>query len=91
MTEAVARGALRGLLGLGLFGSGASQFPTGVDRVAIRGKVWVAYDSSSGTLYRFTSRTSSVVARNVPPRGFALTADGIAWWNGTSVAQTRLR
>jgi hypothetical protein len=91
MTEAVARGALRGLLGLGLFGSGASQFPTGVDRVAIRGKMWVAYDSSSGTLYRFTSRTSSVVARNVPPHAFALTADGVAWCNGTSVAQTRLR
>lgn len=91
MTEAVARGALRGLLGLGLFGSGASQFPTGVDRVVIRGKMWVAYDSSSGTLYRFTSRTSSVVARNVPPHAFALTADGVAWWNGTSVAQTRLR
>jgi hypothetical protein len=91
MTEAIARGALRGLLGLGLFGSGASQFPTGVDRVAIRGKMWIAYDSSSGTLYRFTSRKSSVVARNVPPRGFTLTADGVAWWNGTSVAQTTLR
>jgi hypothetical protein len=91
MTEAIARGALRGFLGLGLFGSRASEFPTGVDRVAIRGSLWAAYDSSSGTLYRFTRRSSSVVARNVPPHGFALTADGVAWWNGTSVAQTRLR
>lgn len=91
MTQAIARGVLRGFLGLGLFGSGASQFPTGIDRVAVRGKVWIAYDSSSGTLYRFTKRSSSIVAKNVPPRGFALTADGVAWWNGTSVAQTRLR
>jgi hypothetical protein len=91
MTQAIARGMLRGFLGLGLFGSGASQFPTGVDRVAIRGNLWIAYDSSSGTLYRFTKRTSSIVAKNVPPGGFALTVDGVVWWNGTSVAQMKLR
>jgi hypothetical protein len=91
MTQAIARGVLRGFLGLGLFGSRASQFPTGVDRVVIRGKIWVAYDSSSGTLYRFTKRTSSIVAKNVPPHGFAVTADGVAWWNGTSVARMRLQ
>lgn len=91
MAQAIARGALRGLLGLGLFGSGASQFPTGVDRVAIRGNVWLAYDSSSGTLYRFTKRSSSIVAKNVPPHGFTPTADGVAWWNGTSVAQKTFR
>jgi hypothetical protein len=91
MTQAVARGALRGFLGLGLFGSRASQFPTGVDRVAIRGRNWVAYDSSSGTLYRFNRRTSSIVARSVPPHGYAVTADGVAWWNGTSVAQMAFR
>jgi hypothetical protein len=91
MTQAIARGALRGLLGLGLFGSGASQFPTGVDRVAIHGKVWLAYDSSSGTLYRFTKRSSAIVAKNVPPNGFTATADGVAWWDGTSVAQTTFR
>ncbi len=91
MTQAIARGALRGLLGLGLFGSNASQFPTGVDRVAIRGRVWIAYNSSSGTLYRFTRRSSSVIAKNVPPHGYTLTADGVAWWNGTSVAQTTIR
>jgi hypothetical protein len=91
MTQAIARGALRGLLGLGLFGSRASQFPTGVDRVAIRGNLWIAYDSSSGTLYRFTKRSSSIIAKNVPPHGFTLTADGVAWWNGTSVAQMTFR
>ena len=91
MTQAIARGMLRGFLGLGLFGSGASQFPTGVDRVAVRGNLWIAYDSSSGTLYRFNKRTSAIVAKNVPPGGFALTADGVVWWSGTSVAQMRLR
>jgi hypothetical protein len=91
MTQAIARGVLRGFLGLGLFGSRASQFPTGVDRVIISGKIWLAYDSSSGTLYRFSRQKSSIVARNVPPQGFAITSDGVAWWTGTSVAQLALR
>jgi hypothetical protein len=89
--EAVARGFLRGLLGLGLFGSRASEFPTGVDRVLTRGKAWVAYDSSSRTLYRFSRKENVVLARDVAPQAFVLTADGVAWWNGTSVAETQLR
>ena len=91
MTEAIARGFLRGLLGLGLFGQRASQFPTGVDRVETRGKHWIAYDSSTRTLYHFTRRQSTVVARNIAPGAFALTADGVVWWNGTSVAEKRFR
>jgi hypothetical protein len=88
MTQAFLRGFLRGFLGLGLFGRRTS-FPTGVDRVMTRNNVWVAYDSSSGTLYRFTKSKSSVVATSVPPNGFAITAEGIAYWkdNGISVAQ----
>ncbi|MFP5245822.1 MAG: hypothetical protein ACLGH0_03935, partial [Thermoanaerobaculia bacterium] len=69
----------------------ASQFPTGVDRVDIRGKAWIAYDSSSGTLYSFTKKKSSVLATNVAPGAYALTAGGVAWWNGTSVAEKRLQ
>jgi len=91
MTQAIARGVLRGFLGLGLFGSRASQFPTGVDRVLARGSRWIAYDTSSGTLYRFDKRSSAIVAKNVPPGGFALTPEGVAWWNGTSVAELPLR
>ncbi len=91
MTTAVARGFLRGLLGLGLFGGRASRFPTGVDRVETRGKHWIAYDSSSRTLYHFTRKQSTVLGRNVAPHAFALTAGGVAWWDGTSVAQKRLR
>lgn len=88
LPKAVGRGFLRGLLGLGLFGSRASEFPTGVDRVEIRGNGWIAYDSSSGSLYRFGRRNSALLATGVPPAGFALTLNGVAWWDGTSVAQT---
>jgi hypothetical protein len=80
MTQAITRGFLRGLLGLGLYGNRASQFPTGVDRVAVRGQTWVAYDSSTGTLYRFTNAKSTIVAKGVPPEGFTLGEHGIAYW-----------
>lgn len=86
--KAVARGFLRGLLGLGLFGDRSSSFPTGVDRVTIAPQRWIAYDSSTGTLYRFTKQKSSVIATGVPPQAFTLTPTGVAWWNGTSVAQS---
>jgi DNA-binding beta-propeller fold protein YncE len=90
--EAVARGFLRGFLGLGLFGSRASQFPTGVDRVIVRDKIWVAYDSSSGTLYRFTKSKSSIIAKGIAPQAFAVTADGVVYWkDGTLVAPGKAR
>lgn len=90
--QAVARGFLRGFLGLGLFGHRSSQFPTGVDRVVIRDKIWIAYDSSSGTLYRFTRSKSSVIAKGIGPQAFALTAEGVVWWkNGTLVAESATR
>jgi hypothetical protein len=79
VTQAFTRGLLRGLIGLGLFGSGASQFPTGVDRVFVRGARWYAFDSSSGTLYRFTKTSSSVIARNI--RAFTVAPEGVFYWN----------
>lgn len=81
LTQSVARGFLRGLIGLGLFGGRSSQFPTGVDRVFARGGRWYAFDSSSGTLYRFTKTKSSVVAKNVAATGLAVTPSGIYVWN----------
>ena len=80
-SEAFARGFLRGLIGLGLYGGRASQFPTGVDRVVVRGSRSYAYDSSSGTLYRFTKSKSSVVAKDVTPQGFAVGASGVYVWD----------
>ena len=79
--EAVARGFLRGLIGLGLSGGGSSEFPTGVDRIVASGPQWLAYDSSSRTLYRFRRRKSSVLAKNVAPRGFTVTSDGVYLWD----------
>lgn len=80
MGQAIARGFLRGLVGLGLYGGRASQFPTGVDRVAVGGKVWAAYDSSSRTLYRFTKAKSAIVAKDLDPQAFTVTAEGIVIW-----------
>lgn len=87
--EAIARGFLRGFLGLGLFGKRSSQFPTGVDRVIVRDKVWVAYDSSSGTLYRFTRSKSSVIAQGVGPRAFAVTSEGVVYWKDGKLVAPR--
>ena len=79
VTQAFTRGFLRGLIGLGLFGSGTSNFPTGVDRVFVRGARWYAFDSSSGTLYRFTKSSSSVIARNI--RTFVVATEGVFFWD----------
>jgi len=87
--QAVARGFLRGFLGLGLFGNRSSQFPTGVDRVLIRDKIWIAYDSSSGTLYRFTKSKSSVIAKGIAPQAFAVTADGVVYWKDGKLVTAR--
>jgi len=93
--KAIARGFLRGFLGLGLYGSRSSQFPTGVDRVVARGGRWLAYDSSSGTLYRVDRRKSSVIAQGIAPKAFALIDDGVVFWKdgrlrtGTSVAESK--
>ena len=83
VSEAVARGFLRGLIGLGLSGSRSSEFPTGVDRIVASGSHWLAYDSSSRTLYRFQRRKSSIAARNVGPRAFAVTSDAVFVWDDT--------
>jgi hypothetical protein len=86
--KAVGRGFLRGFLGLGLFSNRSSQFPTGVDRVWIRGKLWIAYDTSSGTLYSFTKMKSTVLARNVGLHDFFVTDQGVKLRGGMSVART---
>ena len=90
VAEAFARGFLRGFLGLSR-GRRDAALPTGVDRIETRGRVWIAYDTSSGTLYHVTPKRSAVIARNVAPGAFALTGNGVAWWTGTSVAQKSLK
>jgi hypothetical protein len=87
--QAFARGFLRGLIGLGLYQGRPSNFPTGVDRVAARGGKFVAFDSSTGTLYDVTKDATRQLATGLSPRAFGITSDGNAvWWqNGTLVAQ----
>ena len=79
-SQAVARGFLRGLIGLGLSRNRTSQFPSGVDRVVARGSSWIAYDSSTGTLYR----SGKAIAQSVGPHAFALTSNGVVWWDDTA-------
>jgi hypothetical protein len=88
MASAVARGFLRGLLGLGLFGERAGDFPSGVDRLLIRGDVRLAFDSSSRTLYRLERNAARRLADNVAPGAYAITAEGEpVWWNGTRLVR----
>ena len=79
--QAFARGFLRGLLGLGIRPNRNSDFPTGVDRVLVRGNLLFAYDTSSKTLYRVANAKSSVVAQNVLPQAFTVTADAVFVWD----------
>ncbi|HEX7706902.1 MAG TPA: hypothetical protein VF701_10645 [Thermoanaerobaculia bacterium] len=82
--KAVARGFVRGLLGLGLFNR-SSQFPTGIDRVIVSGSLRVAYDSSSGTLYRFSPSGSTAIATAVGAGAFAVSEEQIVWWDGERI------
>ncbi len=79
ITQAFARGFIRGLLGFGLTSNRAREFPSGVDRVFSHGGRLIAYDTSTGTIYRVTRQGVSVVARAIAPHAFTVTASGVAW------------
>ncbi|GAC1395272.1 MAG: hypothetical protein NVSMB68_12330 [Thermoanaerobaculia bacterium] len=89
ITGAVTRGFLRGLLGFGLFKPASSNFPTGVDRVAVRGSITVAYDSTTGTLYRVAGSRSVVLAHDVGPAAFAIADGSVAVWQNGSLRLIR--
>ncbi len=78
--RAFLRGFLRGLTGLGGSSRASSAFPTGVDRVAARGAVLVAYDSASGSLYRCDGKSPVRLSQSVAPHAFAIDNSGRAWW-----------
>jgi hypothetical protein len=82
-TAAFARGFVRGFLGLGLWRGRDAEFPTGVDRVVSAHGRTVAYDTTTGTLYRVTKSKSVRLADAVRPGAFAVTENGvILWQNG---------
>ncbi|HEY3056635.1 MAG TPA: hypothetical protein VGK31_11960 [Thermoanaerobaculia bacterium] len=80
VARAIARGFIRGLLGLGLFSPKSSDFPSGVDRVVTRGSTTVVYDSTTQTLYRVKGKNVQVVARDLPSGAFAVTDSGLVLW-----------
>jgi hypothetical protein len=85
---AFGRGVLRGLLGMGRFGGNNPELATGPDRVVALGTQWVAYDSSTGTLYNIARSKVNVLARGIAPYAFAV-GEGVVfiWRGGTLVAQ----
>jgi hypothetical protein len=45
----------------------------------MNGTRWYAFDSSSGTLYRFTKSSSSVAAKNI--HSFTVAPEGVFYWS----------
>ncbi len=81
MSEAVGRGFVRGLLGLGLYRPASLEYPTGVDRIARSGNVELAYDSSSRTVYLAAKNGAIVLARNVAAQGYAAAGERLWYWD----------
>jgi hypothetical protein len=79
--EAFGRGFLRGLLGLGLYTPRSTEFPTGIDRLWNAEGRRLAYDSSSGTLYRIAGGRSRILARVSSPWAFAAVGPRLAVWD----------
>jgi hypothetical protein len=79
--QAFLRGFFRGLLGLGIRPNRNSDFPTGVDRVLVRGNLLFGYDTSSETLYRVAKAKSTALVQGVPPQSFAITSDAMFVWD----------
>ena len=89
VARAVTRGFIRGLLGLGLFAPGSSEFPTGVDRIAAQGSMTVAYDSTTRTLYRIRGTKGTAIALDVGPYAFAAGDGAVAVWQKGALSLIR--
>jgi hypothetical protein len=86
---AFGRGFLRGFLGLGLFRPRSVDFPRGIDRVTAADGVILAFDSSSGTLYR-VERTKVVrIAEGIDPKGFAVSGGKAVFWSAGALQQAQ--
>ena len=89
-TKAIARGFLRGLIGLGLYSGRNDEYPTGIDRLIASGTTLLAYDGSSRTLYREVKGKPTAIASGLGPASFAITSDGVVTWqNGALHRKTR--
>jgi hypothetical protein len=83
MGRAIARGFLRGLLGLGLYRDRALEVPTPVDRVFVAGNTRFGLDSVSGTLYRLERRSAVPVARDVCTSCLVSDGESLFVWTGS--------
>jgi hypothetical protein len=83
MGRAIARGFLRGLLGLGLYRDRALEVPSPVDRVFVSGNTSYGLDSVSGTLYRLERRSAIAVARDVCTSCLASDGESLFVWTGS--------
>ncbi len=72
LAQAIGRGFVRGLLGLGLFSPSSASMPTGADRVFRRdGRTW-AFDSTTGTLYAIRGADAEPVATGLRWNAFVI-------------------
>ena len=77
--EAFSRGVLRGMLGLGLYNAKSTEIPTGVDRLFRSARVVWAYDTTTRTLYRTTTKKITKAAANIDHRAIAPDGRGGVW------------
>ena len=84
---AFGRGFLRGFLGLGLFRPRSAEFPRGIDRVTAAEGLILAFDSSSGTLYRVDRTRVVRIAEGIDPKGFAISNGKAVFWRGGALHQ----
>lgn len=80
LAQAFARGFLRGLIGLGLFGNRSREFPSGVDRVTTSGAHTLAFDSSTGTLYSVERKRVKTIVAGIGAGEFVARRDGVTYW-----------
>lgn len=79
-TKAIARGFLRGLIGLRLYSGRHDDYPTGIDRLLASGTTLLAYDSSGRTLYAEVRGKPIAIATSIGPASFAITSAGVVVW-----------
>ncbi|MGZ8868759.1 MAG: hypothetical protein ACXW2P_10480, partial [Thermoanaerobaculia bacterium] len=62
-----------------------AEFPRGIDRVMARDGITLAYDSTSGTLYRAGRGRATIVAEDIDPQGFTVADGKIVYWRDATL------
>lgn len=80
LSTALARGFVRGFLGLGLFKPSSRDFPTGVDRV----QLGAAYSGGGGILYRTGKNKIIRIASGIQSGAWVGSTSGVFYWDSVS-------